>query len=118
MILRIKGANMTQTQPDPPKSLSRHQYGTLKFIHNNKVALSYLRVAHAGTLSSLAYRGYLQRTGPHDTGQVVLTKEGQEALRVYSEASLNERAHERELTERCQRLLRYTARRKVVSMAS
>ena len=107
----------TDEKQEAPKGLSRHQYGTLKFLAHNKVTMSYLRVAHANTLGSLAYRGYLMRLGPDDTDIVALTKSGQEALRYYEEASLNERGHEGELTSRCERLLKYSTRRNVTQMA-
>ena len=104
-------------QQEPPKNLSRHQYGSLRFIHTNKVTFSYLRNAHANTLGSLAQRGYLQRLGAGDDALITLSPSGEAALRSYSQGSLNERAHEGELTERCQRLLKHV-RRNVVSMAS
>jgi hypothetical protein len=99
------------TAPDLPRPLSRHQYGTLKFIMHQKVTLADLRHAHATTLGSLAYRGYLKLTGTGEEQEVGLTKTGEEALRVYTEAALNERSHEGELTERCLRLLRHGRRR-------
>ncbi len=100
-----------------PRTLSRHQYGTLKFLHENKVTMGYLRMAHANTLGSLAYRGYLYTThdGTGDKAVVALTKSGEAALRVYQEASLNERSHEAELSARCARLLKHN--RNVVRMA-
>jgi len=108
---------MQQTdENEVPKNLSRHQYGTMRFLAHNKVTMSYLRVAHANTLGSLAYRGYLVRLGPGDDAEVALTKSGEEALRYYEQASLNERGHEGELTDRCQRLLKYSARRNVQVM--
>ena len=101
----------------PPRNLSRHQYGTLKFIHSNHVTLEYLRHAHANTLGSLAYNGWIMKRGSGEKAEVVLTGAGEEQLRIYSHASINERQHERELTDRCLRLLAH-ARGRVVSMAS
>jgi hypothetical protein len=106
-----------QLKEELPKNLSRHQYGTLRFLAHNKVTMSYLRVAHANTLGSLAYRGYLIKTGPQDNATVILTKSGEAALRHYEQASLNERSHEGELTDRCERLLKYSARRSVQPIA-
>ncbi len=97
--------------------LSRHQYGTLKFIHDNHVTLDYLRGAHANTLGSIAYNGWIVKKGSGGDAEVVLTKSGEEQLRIYTHASLNERQHEADLTERCMRLLAH-ARGRVVSMAS
>ena len=99
-----------QDQEELRRGLSRHQYGTLRFIFNNRVSLEYLKHAHATTLGSLAYRGYLMRVGPKETDQVMLTPKGEAMMRHYDSASLNERSHEGELTERCQRLLKYSAR--------
>ena len=95
----------------PLKPLSRHQYGTLKFINESNVTLAYLRHAHANTLGSLAQRGYLQKEGSHDNSRVVLTKSGLNALGSYMTASMNERSHEGDLTERCMRLLRVSRSR-------
>jgi len=92
--------------PETPRNLSRHQYGSLKFIAHNNVTLEYLRHAHANTLGSLAERGYLERSGE----LIVLSQSGKLALDTYSQASLNERGHEGELTERCLRLLKHTRR--------
>ena len=110
--------SINRRPPDPKESadeelkrgLSRHQYGTLRFIAQNKVTLAYLRHAHATTLGSLAYRGYLVRLGPAETDLIILSKKGEAMLSNYNAASLNERSHEGELTERCQRLLKYSAR--------
>lgn len=106
----------TPTKPDPIRVLSRHQYGTLLFIFSNKVTMEYLRHAHANTLGSLAYRGYLKLVGTGDHQEVELTKAGDEALRTYREATLNERIHEGELTDRCLRLLRHGRRQALVQM--
>ena len=99
------------------RNLSRHQYGTLKFINDNHVPLSYLRHAHGNTLGSVAYNGWIAKRGSGENAEVVLTKAGEEQLRIYMQASLNERSHEADLTERCQRLLMHT-RAQVVRMAS
>lgn len=101
---------------DLPKNLSRHQYGDLKFIHSHTPTLGYLRKAQANTLSSLAYRGYLRRHGSGDEALVFLTALGEEALASYEKASLNERKIEKELTERCMRLLQHSRRQNVVGM--
>ncbi len=92
--------------------LSRHQYGTLKFIHNNRPTLQYLRVAHAGTLSSLGLREFIECIGSADDEKatVVLTRTGQAALQIYNDSSLNERSHEMELTPRTLQLLRHVRR--------
>ncbi len=98
-------------------NLSRHQYGTMRYINQETPTLEVLRIAHAGTLSSLlgSNRNYLSLS-PHGPDQekatVSLSKDGLQALRVYEEAGLNTRAHEKELTERCLRLLQLARRRK------
>ena len=94
------------------RTLSWHQYGTLKFIAENTPTLAYLRIAHAATLTSLLHpgRNYLYVTGRGDEAVVVLTKTGDDALRTYTNATLNERHQERELTERCLRLLKHARR--------
>jgi hypothetical protein len=97
------------------RPLSRHQYGTLKFLSENHVSLDYLGHAHATTLGSLLQRGYLYVSGAGEAAEVLLTKAGEETLRNYLHATLNERSHEGELTERCARLLRQ-ARRTVHQM--
>lgn len=100
-------------QDRPFRNLSRHQYGTLKFIADNHVTIEYLRHAHANTLGSVAYNGWVVKRG----SEVVLTKTGEEQLRIYNQATINERQHEGELTERCKRLLAHS-RGKVVALAS
>ncbi len=108
---------------DLPKSLSRHQYGTLKYIDQENPTLSTLRIAHAGTLSSLlhASRGYLIMV-PHGTNKddaiVTLSKAGTQALRSYEQATLNQRSHEMELTERCLRLLQLSRRRSQIGKSA
>lgn len=99
---------------DKARNLSRHQYGTLKYIAENKVTLAYLRHAHANTLGSIAYWNWIAVQGKDDNSLVVLTKSGQEQLYIYTHASLNERGKEGELTARCLRLLKHT--RRVVEM--
>jgi len=101
----------------PPLNLSRHQYGTLKFIYDHGPTLAYLRRAHATTLGSLAYRGYLRRVGMGEAAQVFLTEEGAEALKSYDLAQLNQRSHEGELTARCLRLLQHSRRMAIVRTA-
>ena len=93
------------------KPLSRHQYGSLRYFSKGSVTLDQLRNAHATTLGSLLIRGYLQKQG----SVIVLTKRGGEALRLYDQATINERSHEGDLTERCLKLLRYS--RRVVAMS-
>lgn len=109
----------TECMPDVTRyrTLSRHQYGTLKFISHNRVTLEYLRVAHANTLGSIAQNGWIVRKGAGEKAEVVLTKSGEEQLRIYTHATLNERSHEGELTERCLRLLAHS-RGRVLSIAS
>lgn len=99
------------------RTLSRHQYGTLKFINDNHVTLEYLRHAHANTLGSIAYNGWIVKRGAGESAEVVLTKAGEEQLKIYTHASLNERSHEAELTERCRRLIMHS-RGRLVAMAS
>ena len=106
---------MSQTNEYNLRPLSRHQYGTLKFIHDSHVTLAYLRHAHANTLGSIAQRGYLQKVSTGDESPIVLSKAGEEALRLYATATMNERSHEGELTDRCLRLLRHV-RARVVHM--
>ena len=104
--------------PQKPRNLSRHQYGTLKFIANNHVTLTYLRHAHGNTLGSCAYNGWIAKTGKGlgDDAEIVLTHAGKEALRTYTEATMNERSHEGDLTERCLRLLTHSRAKNVVSL--
>lgn len=97
-----------------PRSISRHQYGMLKFIHENHVTRAYLRHANGGTLGSVAHWRWIT-AGPKDEDPVVLTKEGLEELEAYSRATFRERTTEGELTDRCQRLLKYS-RSRVVPM--
>jgi hypothetical protein len=103
---------MKQTD-NKPRDLSRHQYGTLKFIADNKVTLAYLRHAHGTTLGSLAYQRWIEVRGTDDDAPVYLTKAGEEELKSYNHATLNERSHEADITERCMRLLKH-ARSRVV----
>jgi hypothetical protein len=98
------------------RTLSRHQYGTLKFIHHNHVTLEYLRHAHANTLGSVAQNGWIAKRGAGEKSEVVLTAVGEEQLRLYNQASLNERSHEAELTDRCLRLLQ-VSRRQAAAMS-
>lgn len=94
-----------------PRNLSRHQYGMLKFISENHVTRAYLRHAHGGTLWSVLYQRWAIATGPgKDDDPIVLTKDGQAELDAYQRASMPERSHEAELTERCQRLLKHSKR--------
>jgi hypothetical protein len=108
---------MSEMMKNPLRNLSRHQYGTLRFIAQNHVTIEYLRNAHANTLGSIAYNGWIVKKGTGEKAEVVLTKSGEEELRTYNEASLNERQHEGELTDRCMRLLAHS-RSKVASIAS
>jgi hypothetical protein len=101
-----------------PLNLSRHQYGTLKFIHEHDVTLAHLKRAHGNTLGSLAYRGYLRKVGSSDAAQVFLTEDGIGALKLYKDAGMNERQHEHELTERCQRLIQHSRRIAVMSKSA
>lgn len=98
----------------PLLNLSRLQYGDLRFIHRNRVTMGRLRSANLTTLTSLAYRGYLRRTGAGEDADVFLTPEGEMALDAYESATLNTKARESDLTERCLRLLRHS--RRVVTM--
>lgn len=91
-------------------NLSRHQYGDLLYISRNRPTMHQLRLANMNTLTSLAQRGYLFKVGPTDDSEVMLTKAGEEALRLYQQAGMNERMHEADITERCLRLLRYSRR--------
>lgn len=102
--------------PKLPNNLSRHQYGTLKFIRHNAPSIVYLHRAHANTLGSLAYRGYLRRVGTGDSAVVMLTSAGENAYLTYDTASLNERAKEKDLTERCMRLLQHSRRKNTFEM--
>lgn len=102
---------------EQPIRLSLHQYGTLKFIRSHRVTLNYLRRAHATTLGSLAYRELICKTSSGDEAEVILTPAGEEAFKSYSNASLNERSHEGELTERCLRLLQHARRIAVMKSA-
>lgn len=115
----IKGEHqrMPEMMKNPLRNLSRHQYGTLRFIAQNHVTIEYLRHAHANTLGSIAYNGWIMKKGTGEKAEVVLTKSGEEELRMYNEASLNERQKEGELTERCLRLLAHS-RNKIASIAS
>ena len=101
-----------------PLNLSRHQYRTLKFINGHDVTLVHLRKAHANTLGSLAYRGYVRQVGTSNDAPVFLTESGLEALKSYEQVGMNERGHEGELTERCIRLLRHSRRIAVMSKSA
>ena len=114
-VIPIRRRQRVPQKDEKVRNLSRHQYGTLKFINDNNVTLAYLRHAHANTLGSLAYHQWIAVTGPGEDAPVVLTKKGIEELNTYNHASLYERAHEGDLTERCQRLLKYS-RSRVVAM--
>ena len=106
---------MSETnQKKPLQNLSRLQYGDLRFIHRNRVTMGHLRLANLTTLTSLAYRGYLRRSGAGEDAEVLLTPEGETALSAYEDAALNTKARESDLTERCLRLLRHS--RRVVAM--
>jgi hypothetical protein len=93
---------------EKPRNLSRHQYGTLKFIKQNRVTLAYLGHAHGNTLGSVIANRWIVVAGRSEDSPVILTPDGENALRTYTHATLNERAHEGDLTERCARLLRYS----------
>lgn len=99
-----------------PKNLSRLQYGDMKYIHQNAPTMQHLRKANMTTLTSLAYRGYLRKTGMGELARVVLTHDGEQALEAYDAATLNQRAREYELTERCLRLLQYSRRRNITEL--
>jgi hypothetical protein len=101
-------------QKKPLQNLSRLQYGDLRFIHHNRITIGHLRLANLTTLTSLAYRGYLRRVGMGEDADVLLTQEGEAALDAYESATLNTKARESDLTERCLRLLRHS--RRVVAM--
>jgi len=101
---------------DKPRNLSRHQYGTLKFISQNKVTLAYLRHFHANTLGSIAHWNWIAIKGNSDDSPVELTPAGEAELKSYVEASFNERSHEGDLTERCLRLLRHVRRGRLLNM--
>lgn len=88
-------------------TMSRHLYGTLKYIHNKHPSLEHLRHAHAGTLSALGFREFVEAVGPGEKAIVVPTRAGEAALKLFQDSSLRERAHEMELTERTMRLLRH-----------
>jgi hypothetical protein len=105
---------MSETTTPTNLNLSRFQYGDLKYIFHNRVTMASLRKANMTTLSSLAYRGYLRRVGMTDDSEVFLTPAGEAALKRYGEATMNTRQHERELTDRCLRLLKHS--RRIVSM--
>lgn len=109
-------ARLVKLNLEKPRNLSRHQYGTLKFIHENQVTLAYLRHAHANTLGSIAYWKWITLEGVGDDAQVNLTKAGLAELETYTRATLNERATEGDITERCMRLLKYARRSRVVPM--
>lgn len=107
---------MQQTE-EPIRNLSRHQYGTLKLIAEARVTLDYMRNVSATTISSLAYRGYLRLSGTGGDAVVNLSATGEEALRVYSQATANMRQHEAELTERTLRLLKHSRRAAVHTLS-
>jgi hypothetical protein len=102
---------------EKPRNLSRHQYGSLKFIAENKVSLAYLRNFHANTLGSIAYWGWIVVNGNSDDSIVSLTPLGEHELKSYQQASFNERSHESDLTDRCQRLLKHARRLRVMQKA-
>lgn len=106
------------SQKETPLNLSRHQYGTLKFIRHHAPTLAYLRKAHANTLGSLLHpsRAYLRITGKSEGAVVLLSPAGEDAYKNYEQASMNERSHEKELTERCMRLLQLSRRKSTLEM--
>ena len=101
---------------EPLRNLSRSQYGALRFISDNKVTLTSLRLAHAGTISSLAYHDWIRKLGTGDDAAIVLTAKGEDELQSYEHAIVPERKHEYDLTDRTMRLLKMT--RNVVAMRS
>lgn len=103
---------------DNASRLSMHQYGTLKYIRNHRVTLGYLRKAHATTLGSLAQRELICKTSSGDEAEVILTPAGEEAFKCYHNASLNERSHEGNLTDRCMRLLQHARRIAVIGKSA
>jgi hypothetical protein len=102
------------THQEPLRNLSRNQYGALRFIGDNNVTLRSLRMAHAGTISSLAYHDWIRKLGAGEDAAIILTAKGEEELRSYEHAILPERKVEHDLTDRTMRLLKMT--RNIVAM--
>lgn len=76
--------------------MSHYQFATLKYLRNHDVHIDYVRSLHMGTIGSLLYRGWIQRSG----GKVTLTDAGNEAFERYSNSGPNHRKQEGEISER------------------
>lgn len=114
--MRLVRSNSVQSSDEKPRNLSRHQYAMLKYLAHNKTTLGYLRHFHANTLGSIAHWKWIAVAGNTDDSLVEVTAAGYVELDAYDKASFNERASEGGLTERCQRLLKYARRSRVVPM--
>src|SRR5262245_15226482 len=106
---------MSDNQNDIKLDLSHHQFCTLRYINDHVLTMHHLRLAHATTLGSLAYRGYLRKVGSGEGAQIMLTDAGLQALHGYSEDRFNARSREGDLTERCQRLILHSRRMGIVA---
>jgi len=81
--------------------MTARQIGTMKYIATHDVSVDHCRSIHQITLWSLLHGEYAKKEGK----RIVLTKQGDEALRAYLHAPPSFRLHEAELSKRCSRLL-------------
>ena len=75
--------------------MSPLQYGMLKFISSHDVNTQHIRLFSQRTLSSLCYRGWVQRK----LGNIVLTQDGYNALEMYSRATVAYRKQEGDVSD-------------------
>jgi hypothetical protein len=94
-------------------SLSKWQYGMLKYIDTHDVVLEDLQTVNGGTLGSLlasqTHPDYIHRTqGSGIRIRIELTNAGREAIAAYDTAGPRKRLHSGPITDRCARALRVT----------
>lgn len=93
-----------------PTMISRHQYGTLRYVRDHQPTVAELRDINNLTLGSLGHWHWTRLNGSGEHATLTITPLGIEVLRAYEGADVNRRLHEAEMTERCLRLLRYSRR--------
>ena len=76
--------------------MSSFQYGTLKYISTHDINVEYVRMFNQTTFGSLWQHGWVIRVHK----KIVLTKEGERALELYSKALPNYRKHLSSLSPR------------------
>lgn len=91
------------------RNLSVYQFGALRVFEDGRWTRSGLRELKDATVHSLLKRGYLSITGKD---QVVLSRDGVEALATYRNATPPTRKKPDDLTERTRLLLAVARRRK------